>query len=339
MSVIGPIPVDLLDMPFRPLPWLGNAHVQTVLGTLWNGKIPPLPAQQRVILLPDGDRLLVYESTPDSWQPGDWMALLVHGMGGSYCSPSVRRTARLLLAEGLRVVRVNLRGAGGSWKLTRQLYNAGNSNDIRTVAEAMARCAPGSPLVLIGLSLGGNIVLKLAGEASEQPVPHLAGVAALSAPIDLVRCSELLSEPGNRVYERYYLHKLVQTACLHQKHFPDLPQVTFPRRLTLRRFDDMHTAPRWGFADALDYYRRASALPWVPRIRVPAFLLTARDDPFIAAEAYDELPRLAWHNVHIADNGGHLGFLGDDGAGGIRWAERRIAAWVARLRRSAVGSG
>jgi uncharacterized protein len=332
MKATVPASTAALAPAFQPLPLLGNAHVQTVLGTLWTGKIPPLPARQQAIVLPDGDQLLVYDSAPVSWQPGDWIAILVHGMGGSYRSGSMRRLSTLLLAEGLRVVRVNLRGADVSWKVARQLYNAGCSEDIRAVTEEMARCAPGSPLVLVGFSLGGNIVLKLAGEASSRPVANLAGVAALSAPIDLVRCSALISGPNNRLYERYYLRKLVHTAQQHQQHFPDLPQVAFPRRLTLRIFDDLYTAPRGGFVDALDYYRRASALPWVPHIGVPAFMLTARDDPFIAVEPYEALPRRPAHHIHVADYGGHLGFLGDDGAGGIRWAERRVADWVVRLR-------
>jgi predicted alpha/beta-fold hydrolase len=317
---------------FQPLPLLGNAHVQTVLGTLWAGKIPPLTARQQTIVLPDGDQLLIYHSTPASWQVGDWIAILVHGMGGSYRSASMRRLTTLLLAEGLRVVRVNLRGADASWKVARQLYHAGRSDDIRVVTEELARCAPGSPLVLAGFSLGGNIVLKLAGEASLAPVANLAGVAALSAPIDIVRSSALISDPSNRLYERYYLRKLVQTAQQHQQYFPDLPQVVFPRRLTMRLFDDLHTAPRGGFADALDYYRRTSAMPWVPHIGVPAFLLTARDDPFVAVEPYEALPRRPMQHIHVVDSGGHLGFLGDDGAGGFRWAERRVAEWMVRLR-------
>jgi predicted alpha/beta-fold hydrolase len=329
----------VVRLPFRPLPFLGNAHVQTVLGTLWEGKIPPLQSRVRLIDLAEGDRLLAYDSVPAGWRPSHWAAVLVHGMGGSYRSGSIRRLATALLGHGFRVVRVNLCGAASSWKLTRRLYHAGCSGDIRAALADLARNAPGVPLVLIGLSLGGNIVLKLAGEASLDAVSGLAGVATLSAPIDLVRSSELISGPGNRLYERYYLRTLVRTARRHQAYFPDLPPVTFPGRLTLRQFDDLHTAPRGGFADALDYYRRSSALPWVPRIRVPAVLLTARDDPFIAADAYDELPRHPLQEVRVVDQGGHLGFLGDDGAGGIRWGERRIVEWVTHLRAAAANGG
>ena len=113
-------------------------------------------------------------------------------------------------------------------------------------------------------------------------------------------------------------------------HFPDLPPPSWPRRLTVRLFDDLYTAPRCDFADALDYYRRTSSLPLIPRIEVPALILTARDDPFIPVGPFEELRAPDNVEVRVVERGGHLGFLGPDGAGGIRWAERRVAEWVAR---------
>jgi predicted alpha/beta-fold hydrolase len=111
---------------------------------------------------------------------------------------------------------------------------------------------------------------------------------------------------------------------------PDLPPLQLPIRLTLRMLDDLYTAPLWGFANVGDYYRRASALALVPRIPVPTLILTARDDPFIAVEPFEELVVPPHVEVRILDKGGHLGFLGRDGAGGIRWYERRVAEWVVR---------
>ena len=98
--------------------------------------------------------------------------------------------------------------------------------------------------------------------------------------------------------------------------------------MSLRQFDDIYTAPRWGYADALDYYGKASALPWIPAIRVPTFILTARDDPFVAVEPFDALPTLPSIEVLISAHGGHMGFLGSDGNGGIRWAEAQVVNWL-----------
>src|SRR5262249_21460832 len=174
------------------------------------------------------------------------------------------------------------------------------------------------PLVLIGFSLGGNIVLKLAGEAAEAPMAGLDRVVAIAPPIDLVRCAALISSPRNRLYELHFVRSLIKQVRRPQRHLPDIPALRLPLHATLRQFDDLYTAPRGGFTDATDYYRRASSLPLVPRIRVPTLIVTARDDPFIAAEPFESLDVPPHIDVQIARHGGHLGFLGRDVTGGVR---------------------
>jgi predicted alpha/beta-fold hydrolase len=316
---------------FRPLPFLGNPHVQTLLGNLLNG--PKLSGSvERLAPLPDGDHLVLHDSVPPRWRPGDRIALLVHGLGGSHRSAYLQRVARQLLPHGLRVVRLDLRGAGSGAAFARRTYNGGCSDDVRAAAAELHRWSPTSPLVLVGFSLGGNIVLKLAGEAAAAPVPGLERVAALAPPIDLEASAAIIAERRNRLYQNFYVRNLLHQVRQVQRHFPDLPRVRFPRHTTLRLFDDLYTAPRGGYRDALDYYRRAAALALVPRIAVPAFLLTARDDPFIPAGPFEALPARPNLEVQIVPRGGHLGFLGWDGAGGIRWAERRLADWVTGAR-------
>jgi hypothetical protein len=188
--------------------------------------------------------------------------------------------------------------------------------------------SPSSPLLLLGLSLGGALVLKMAAEAADRPVPGLTRLAAISPPIDLPRCSALLALPKNRLYESNFIRDLTQAARLRQRSFPDLPPLCFPRRMTVRLFDELYTAPRSGFNDADDYYRRASCAALIPHIQMPALILTARDDPFIAVEPFEELKAPSNVLMRIVPHGGHLGFLGWDGAGGIRWAERRMVAWL-----------
>jgi predicted alpha/beta-fold hydrolase len=304
--------------------------VQTLLGTLFRGSLPPLPTAERHILLADGDRLAIFDSMPGCWQPGERMALVVHGLGGSHRSGYAQRMAARLLTRGVRVVRMDLRGAGRGVALARRSYNAACSEDVRAVLEEMHRQSPASPLLLIGFSLGGNIVLKLAGEAAERQVAGLARVAVVAPPMDLEGCAARLARPHNRLYDRFFVHGLTAQVRRQQRFFPEIRRIRFPRRMTLRAFDELYTAPRGGFADALDYYRKASALSLVPRIRVPTFLLTARDDPFIPAEPFEALPRHSLVEVQVVPRGGHLGFVGPDGAGGIRWAEQRVAAWITR---------
>jgi predicted alpha/beta-fold hydrolase len=318
-----------VPLDFRPFPFLANPHVQTVLGAMWNGTPPARIDRAHVVPLSDGDRLVLHDSVPPRWRPGGRMALLVHGLGGSHRSGYMGRLAALLLPHGVRVFRMDLRGVGRGKALARRTYHGGCSEDVRAAAQAIHQWGPGSPLALIGLSLGGNIALKLAAEAAGFPLPNLECVAAVSPPVDLGHCASLLAQPRNRFYENHYLRALVDQVRRHERRFPDLPPIRFPQHLTMRLFDDLCTAPRWGFADALDYYRRASSLPLISRIREPTLILTARDDPFIDAAPLERLKGLAPIEVQITKHGGHLGFLGRDGAGGVRWAEQRVVEWVA----------
>jgi uncharacterized protein len=319
---------------FQPLPFLSNPHVQTILGSFYHGRTPPLSSRFRTLALPDGDRLALYDSRPPNWKPGGWMVLLVHGLGGSHQTGYQARLATLLLPHGVRVVRMDLRGAGRGVALARGVYNGGCSEDVRAVIAEMRHWDPAARIVPVGFSLGGNIVLKLAGEGADRPVPGLEAVAALGPPIDLKLCSDLIDLPYNRIYDRHFARLLIRQVQLQRRFFPDLPAFRFPRDPTLRQFDDLYTAPRGGFADALDYYRRSSSGPLIPCIQVPALLMTARDDPFIAAKAFDKLPAKANLEVRIEERGGHLGFVGSDGRGGFRWAEPQLADWILRTMRS-----
>ncbi len=313
---------------FRPLPLLGNPHVQTVLGALLRGKICPAPQRRHVVALPDGDALLLHENRPDGWQPGMPVAMLVHGLTGSHLSSHISRMAGVMLGRGVRVFRADLRGAGEALPLGRGSYHAGRSEDLREALAFLHALAPKSPLLLVGVSLGGNMALKLGGEMGEHPVPGLARIATIAPPLDLEACSRLILQPRNRIYERRFYRDLRRDAEVRQRRFPDLPPLDLPRRLNLVQFDDLYTGPRNGFAGAIDYYRHSSAFRFVPRIPVPTLLIAARDDPFVAVAPFDLL-RVPDHvRVVIADRGGHVGFLGADGAGGVRWAERYVVEWL-----------
>ncbi|MBI2806934.1 MAG: alpha/beta fold hydrolase [Planctomycetes bacterium] len=313
-------------LSFRPLPLLGNPHVQTILGNFLSGdhRIPRIT--QRIVPLADGDRISLLETQPRPSSSQAPIALLVHGLGGSHRSGYMVRLTNRLSERGWRVFRMDLRGAGDGFKLARRFYNAACSDDVATVVDGLVKEFPLSPLVVAGFSLGGNIVLKYAGELGEHAPRNLRAIAALAPPIDLVRCSQLIARLP--LYDGYYVRNLTSQVARHQRHFSGLPRIVFPRRTTLRQFDDLYTAPRWGYADALDYYQKASALPWLVRIGVPTFVLTARDDPFVAVESFEPIRGTSMVEIHITDHGGHLGYLGADGLGGIRWAESQLLHWL-----------
>ena len=232
----------------------------------------------------------------------------------------------------MRVVRLDLRGTGAGFRLARASYNAGCSADVRVALEAMHRLAPQSPLWLAGVSLGANVSLKLAGEAADRPVPGLAKVATIAPPVDLAECIRSIEHPRNRLYEMHFLRDLVREARLRAHLFRE-PRPPFPRRLSLRIFDDLYTAPRGGFRDAEDYYTRSSSAQFVPRVQLPTLILTARDDPFVMWQPIARLPCPANVEVRITDHGGHVGYLGRDGSGGMCWGEWQVAQWLSGSRR------
>src|SRR5262249_41342639 len=164
---------------------------------------------------------------------GGRMAVLVHGLGGCHDSGHLRRLARRLLPLDIRTVRVDLRGCGDGLPLARRGYHAGCSDDLRAILAAVHAWSPTSPILLVGISLGGNVALKLAGEAAAQPVPGLARLAVMGPPIDLLRCSALMARRRNRIYDRHFAAALVAQAVKRQRYFPDLPHVAFPPRLTI----------------------------------------------------------------------------------------------------------
>lgn len=315
------------DRAFRPLPFLSNRHVQTVLA-MWvkRGRFH-VPTVRHIVDLADGDKLVVHENKPQRWAQGDAVVIVVHGLTGSHASGGVVLQAMRLFQLGVRTFRVDLRGAGSGFALARKLYNAGCSEDLRAVVELVAKLAPGSPIALVGTSLGGNVVLKLAGESAHHPVPQLSRVAALNPPVDLAACTALIAERRNRAYEAHFVSDLVRNVE-RLRRIRGEPAPSFPRRVSLQTFDNMYTAPRNGYVDADDYYARCSSAAFIAKADVPTLIVTARDDPFVAVTPIEQLGALPHVRLKITDRGGHTGFLGRDGQGGWGWAETVIANWL-----------
>lgn len=304
--------------PFRPLPLLGNPHLQTLLA---NGvSLAREPASTtRLVELPDGDRLAVEVSTPVGWVDGPTVAM-VHGLCGSHRSTYMVRMAAKLVAAGLRVARINLRGKGSGQGLARRPYHAGCSEDLRAALLALG----GAPPWLIGFSLGGNVSLKLAGELGPSGPGLLAGVGAVCPPVDLFASWRWLTRPEGRRWERMFVGWLLEEMRLRCARWGD-PLPALPRRPGVFDIDDRYIAPSAGFAGALAYYAGASALPLLQRIEVPCRLLIAEDDPIVEAAWLTQatLPRDV--QVVRTARGGHLGFLGSPGP---RFMDEVVLGWV-----------
>ncbi len=315
---------------FEPHPLIKGPHAQTILGRYMGGGRLALASTRHEVLLPDGDRLLVLESVPSSWRPETPSAVLVHGLAGSADANYVVRVSRLLLGLGVRVVRVNLRGSGDGFGLARQIYHAGRSDDLRQVTRWLAARAPGSPIALIGFSLGANLVLKAGIERADHPLEGVDCLVAANAPIDLVHCAIKMQLAENRVYNWNFVRWLRAMVERLHRRFPDLGDTGLEGVRSLYAFDDKYTAPRARFASADDYYTRCSVADSLGRIDLPGLMVHALDDPFIGAEPFLNLERPPALTVELVHGGGHLGYLSRrPWMGSRRWLDARILTWLA----------
>lgn len=316
--------------PFVPPRWLRGPHVQTIAGAYLPGGRFPYRARRHRVLLDDGDQVVLHDDRPAAWQPGHRAAMLIHGLGGSFASGYMVRIAAKLAARGVRCFRLDLRGCGAGFHLARRPYHSGCSNDAAAALRAIDRHCPGSPVTLIGFSMGGNITLKLLGELGERACGGLDSGVAVCPPIDLVTCSKRLGQRENRVYDRRFVAMLLKQLRRRQAAVPEavgLPRGRVPR--TLVELDDVFTAPVSGFRGADEYYLRASSAQFIPAIRRPTLLLTSRDDPLIAWEPFERVRRPAGVALHIAEHGGHLGFIARRGADpDRRWMDWRVVDFV-----------
>lgn len=330
MTLLAPPPV-LDDFPrFDPHPLLRNGHLQTIVARYMPGPRVRLASTYHEVPLGEGAALSVLESIPETWREGDPAVVMVHGLAGCVRSPYLSRVGLKLYRRGLRVIRMNLRGAGSGYGLSRNFYHGGRSEDPRAVVEWLASRAPGSPIALVGFSLGANVVLKLAGEAADDPLEGFDCVVAANPPIDLRAACEHIRSPRGRIYDRNFIRLLKVEEERLRSAFPDLTPCDFDRVANLFEFDDVYTAPRNGFRDADEYYARASAAPLIPEIRAPGLVIHAADDPFIPVEPFLTVQFPRQLALELNPYGGHLGYLSRATRGGDhRWLDARIVAWLA----------
>lgn len=327
-----------MTVPFQPLPLFGTGHRQTILGHLMRKWQRDLPAVLRRIPLEDGSQLHAYDSIPTGWQATQPAVIIIHGLGGCHTSGSVLGLGWKAYRQGWRVIRLNLRGSGASLPDNKLPYHAGCSVDIAQTLQAVTSWAPEATLHLVGLSLGGNIVLKFAGEYSQASFPALRHVVAVSPPVDLERSSRMLAERHNAMYETRFVQELVAAAEQRARvHGETLKP--FPAKLKLREFDDMYTAHRVGYRDVTDYYARASSHQFLHRVDIPTHILSAEDDPMIDPVPIRDAARSATVTIHLTRTGGHLGYVSRPGRNGWFWMEQYVMQQLQRRDRASMQQG
>jgi predicted alpha/beta-fold hydrolase len=314
--------------------------VQTIASFLLPRRILLPPAEERLVEVAPGIKVRCWcrwTSENRHERAAALTIIAVHGLEGSSESQYMTGIARNGLAGGMNVVLMNQRNCGGMDRFAPTLYNSSLSGDVAAVAKHVVDNDGVSRFALIGFSMGGNLVLKLAGEWGNDAPPEFRAVAAVCPAMDLAASADALHEPANRIYELYFLMQLFRRFRTKVKMFPAHFDASRLRGVsTLRLFDDRITAHYCGFTGADDYYARAAAANVVDRIARPALILHAANDPFI--RVLPETRRRIAANPNItyveAADGGHCAFIGqrngvpgDDG----RWAEREVVNFVKRF--------
>lgn len=318
-------PKSLTFEPFVARAYLRNRHAMTLAGNFLPRKNGLPEPEECFYKVADETQVLCHchwQTEPER-RP---TIIIVHGLEGSSVSQYVIGTSAKAWEAGMNVVRMNMRTCGGTEKLTPSLYHSGLSSDVDAVLRRVIESRKLQRVGLVGYSMGGNLVLKLAGELGASAPAELKVVAAVSPAADLAASADAMHVGGNRIYEWKFLLSLMRRFKRKSALFPDIYKRVERWPASIREFDDVITARYCGFESADDYYARAGASRVVDKIAVPTLVIHAQDDPFIRLLPQTRAKMLANQQITLLEtlHGGHCAFLAQPNGYDGRWAERQI---------------
>ena len=314
------------EVTYRPAWWVPGPHAQTLWGKFAR-RAAPLPTRVERWSTPDHDFIDVLRL--DSPTPGAPRLFLLHGLEGTIRSHYVGGLLHVAHDRGWGADMLIFRGCGDEPNQARRFYHSGETTDLAFAVDRILSEHSDVDLVMCGVSLGGNVLLKWLGERPETIPDQVRAAVAISVPFDLERGSRHISRGFSRVYERHFLRTLRRKAEAKLIRYPDLfDRAALSRARTLYDFDDVVTGPVHGFRDAHDYYTRSSSLRFLRHIQRPTLLLSSRDDPFLPPAVLDEVAEIARENscltVEFTRGGGHVGFVHGVPWRPLYYAERRV---------------
>jgi predicted alpha/beta-fold hydrolase len=321
----GQIPPLITSSAFTPAWWLRGPHRQTLFPSLCRRRVAPSLKRER-IELPDGDFIDLDWSEQSSGK----VVLVVHGLEGSLESHYIGGLLTALAGDGYNAGLMYLRNCSEEQNRLARSYHSGETGDLDFVVQHILKKFPGQPLIVIGFSLGGNILLKWLGEQKESSPVHSA--IAISVPFDLNSAALNLEKGLSRIYQRHLLDRLKNSVRKKAAaHPPPVPLENLHELQTFRQFDDRITAPLHGFRDVDDYYTQSSSKQFLKHIRTPTLIIQAEDDPFLPAEALPVESELSPSvTLELSGRGGHVGFI--SGVNPLKpqyWLEHRIQRFLA----------
>lgn len=321
------------ECDYRAPAWLPGGHAQTIYAAKW-AKVPPVHYWRYQWETPDFDFIdldWLDHSGPEvaTGQPDETpLVILFHGLEGSSSSHYAHTLMHEVSTHDWRGVVVHFRGCGGQVNRLPRAYHSGDSAEIDWILRRFRSMRTG-PIYVMGVSLGGNALLKWLGEQQEAASEVVTRAAAVSAPVDLAAAGVALARGFNRVYTYNFLSTMKDKTLAKMKRYPALCDAKRMRAArTLREFDDLLTAPLHGFKGVDDYYARASSKPFLKHIATPTLMLNARNDPFLPAcflPANNEVSNCV--RLETPATGGHVGFVTGKYPGDNRWLARHIMAF------------
>jgi len=315
--------------------WLPGGHAQTIYAALALPRAPVSYRRERWDT-PDGDFIDLdwTVETPDASRQTPVPAraadaplvVLFHGLEGSSRSHYSAALMAALRSRGMRGVAVHFRGCSGEPNRLPRAYHSGDSREIEWILRRLRGQNADAPIFAVGVSLGGNALLKWLAETGADAGTVVDRTAAVSAPVDLIAAGNALDQGFNLVYARNFLATLRPKALAKLAVHPGLFDAARVRAAsTLREFDDLVTAPLHGFRDTDDYWTRASSKPGLRKIRVPTLVLNARNDPFLPARALPGASEVsAQVTLEQPEHGGHVGFVSGPFPGNLDWLPQRV---------------
>lgn len=302
--------------------WLRGGHLQTIYPFLFR-RPPRVPLRRERWDTPDGDFVDVDLQEGMGDAP---LLVLFHGLEGGSHSHYACALMHVARERGWRVLLPHFRGCGGEANRLPRAYHSGDTIELDWMLRRAQELTGGRSMYAVGVSLGGNVLLKWLGEQGAAASDLLRAAVAVSAPLDLMAAGHALERGFNRIYTRMFLATLIAKSMDMIARFPGaFDAERAARARTLRDFDDAVTAPLHGFADVTDYWTRASSKPHLRDIRVRTLILNARNDPFLPAQhlpAPQEVSPAV--TLELPDNGGHVGFLSGPFPGHLRWLPQRV---------------
>ncbi|MEQ1868770.1 MAG: alpha/beta fold hydrolase [Vicinamibacterales bacterium] len=324
-----------MSLSFVPRAGLSNGHWMTLYSWGNPRQFPRLPEPTVRYFSPAPETQVLAHCHWHDDARSRLTLILLHGLNGSSDAHYMKGLADKAFARGMNVVRLNQRNCGNTEHLAPGLFHSGLTADAKHVIEELTTVDGIGRIAVAGYSLGGNLALRLAGEYGVEAPTQLVGVAAVSPILEIGECVLALERKSNWMYQWNFVrglkNRIRRKVALRPGSF-DLDKLTMVR--SVRDFDQLYTAPHFGFLDATDYYHRASAMRVVDRITIPALIITAEDDPFVPSAPFRHTAVTGNPHITLAisAHGGHCGFIGprntpDHGY----WAERTIVDFIGAL--------